>query len=273
MTTPAETPADQDANPVHPASTIVLVRDVPGGSGIEILMQRKLFKNTGSDIYAFPGASVTPADGDGRLATHVDLDDATASARAGVAGGGLAFWVTAVRKAFEETGYLLATRNGRPVRIDDAATVAHFDALRGELAARATTIADVCVAEQLTLTAAAIHVMRRQVTPPGTLRRTDARYFVARAPEAQTKVDDESVLWIAPRAAIDGLLSGELSIMPPTLAVLDFFVHHATAADVLAAAAGLGVVQPSPMHVLHDEAGDVRGMDVEGTRYEFRLPG
>jgi hypothetical protein len=115
--------------------------------------------------------------------------------------------------------------------------------------------------------------MRRQVTPPGTLRRTDARYFVARAPEHQTKVTDESVLWISPKAAIDGLLAGELSIMPPTLAVLDFFVRHTTVDDVLAAAAGLGVVQPSPMNVLHDDAGDIRGMDVDGTVYEFRLPG
>ncbi len=47
------------------------------------------------------------------------LDDVAASKRLGLESGGLAFWIAAVREAFEEAGVLLAERiDGGPVTLD-----------------------------------------------------------------------------------------------------------------------------------------------------------
>ncbi|MEZ5184097.1 MAG: hypothetical protein R2702_19865, partial [Acidimicrobiales bacterium] len=83
------------------AATVLILRD--GDEGLEVFM---LKRNLNSDFvggaYVFPGGAVDPHD------RHVDLEpvcegrtDADASRRLGIEGGGLAFWVAAIRESFE----------------------------------------------------------------------------------------------------------------------------------------------------------------------------
>jgi 8-oxo-dGTP pyrophosphatase MutT (NUDIX family) len=58
----------------------------------------------GMDV--FPGGGVDPRDAAAEIAG--ELDDAAASARLGLASGGRAYWVAAVRETFEEAGIELA---------------------------------------------------------------------------------------------------------------------------------------------------------------------
>ena len=113
----APLPADTSI-PVHPAATVVLVRDaVP--AGVEVFMLRRTASAVfAAGMYVFPGGRVDDADGSATIEPCcTGLDDAGASARLGLERGGLAYWVAAVRECFEEAGVLLARRRdgGVPV--------------------------------------------------------------------------------------------------------------------------------------------------------------
>jgi 8-oxo-dGTP pyrophosphatase MutT (NUDIX family) len=91
--------------PVRPAATVMIVDDRPD---LHVLLLRR---RKGSDFVGgmdvFPGGGVDPEDAaPGALAG--ELDDADASARLGVASGGLAYWIAAARESAEEAGLRLA---------------------------------------------------------------------------------------------------------------------------------------------------------------------
>ncbi|HNA34892.1 MAG TPA: NUDIX domain-containing protein, partial [Microthrixaceae bacterium] len=104
---PMDSPTPEQV-PVRDAATVMLLRD--GSDGPEVcLMQRNLNSDFVGGAYVFPGGAVDPADADADVADRCpDLDDAEASRRLGLAVGGLAFWVAAIRESFEEAGVLLA---------------------------------------------------------------------------------------------------------------------------------------------------------------------
>jgi 8-oxo-dGTP pyrophosphatase MutT (NUDIX family) len=93
------------AVPVRPAATVMIVDDRPE---LHVLLLRRRAGSAfvgGMDV--FPGGGVDPHD---EAASEIggDLDDATASARLGLASGGRAYWVAAVRETLEEAGLRLA---------------------------------------------------------------------------------------------------------------------------------------------------------------------
>ena len=91
-----------------PAATVTLVRDAP--LGLEVLMlQRSMALKFMPGAYVFPGGALDPGDDSAELhGLCVGLDDAAASQALGLARGGLAYWIAAIREAFEEAGILLA---------------------------------------------------------------------------------------------------------------------------------------------------------------------
>ncbi len=101
------------------AATVMLVRDGPGGMEV-FLLRRSLQSEFVGGAYVFPGGAVDEVDRHEDLeAVCRGLSDDGASQRLGLAQGGLAFWVAAIRECFEEAGVLLAVPAGRP----DAAPV------------------------------------------------------------------------------------------------------------------------------------------------------
>jgi len=212
----------------------MLVRDAPE---FEVFMLRR---NPTADFVAgafvFPGGALDAEDRDREWAARCpDRSDADASALLGLGRGGLGYWVAAVRETFEEAGVLLArsARTGCAVDGEHHDLAVARDALnRGE-----TTFLDVARDADLMLDAGAIHPVAHWVTPPGSHRRYDTRFFLAAAPEghAYTHDDGENVAarWLRPAEALDALARNEIDLILPTVRSLALLARFDRAADLL----------------------------------------
>src|SRR6202167_5136938 len=151
------TPATESM-PLRQAATVMLVRDAPEpdseGRTLEVLMVRR---NLNSDFvggaFVFPGGAVDPLDGGAEAeAACSGRSDAEASILLGVASGGLAYWVAALRETFEEAGLLLAERpEGPPLLAGEPAEEARFAAERAKVNAGTHRFLDLCRDEGLLL--------------------------------------------------------------------------------------------------------------------------
>jgi 8-oxo-dGTP pyrophosphatase MutT (NUDIX family) len=188
--------------------------------------------------------------------------DADASAVLGVDAGGLAYWVAAVRECFEEAGVLLATDADGVVRFDDPEVEARFTAYRDGVHDGRLRLVDLCRDEGLQLDVGRVHYVSHWITPVGEPRRFDTRFFVARAPAAQEPLHDDGETidsrWIRPVDAFAAFDRGELGMITPTLANLEFLRNHADAHDALAAAAALPPPPPIQPRLAVDDEGKVR---------------
>jgi 8-oxo-dGTP pyrophosphatase MutT (NUDIX family) len=273
--------------PLRDAATVMLVRDTPAAdrgqargsaaasasdpgdaSVLEVFMLRR---NLQSDFvggaYVFPGGGVDDHD------RHVDLEpichgrtDADASAQLGIDGGGLAFWVAAIRESFEEAGVLLAYGpegvDGGIVSLDAEAepeVVERFAEHRRSVDAGERRLIEICAEEGLTLAVDTMHYFSHWITPEGQHRRYDTRFFVARAPEAQVPLhDDREVianLWIRPGDALARHRAGEFEMIFPTVRTLRALERFASADDLLAAAAAIGDVPTILPRIVSDQGG------------------
>jgi 8-oxo-dGTP pyrophosphatase MutT (NUDIX family) len=227
----------------------MLLRD--GAEGIEVcLMQRNLASDFVGGAYVFPGGAVDPEDGDERSAAACrGLDDAEASRRLGLERGGLAFWVAAIRESFEEAGVLIARHaDGRPLDVTDPAAADRFARHREDVDRARRSIADVALEEDLRLDAGALHYFSRWITPLGSHRRYDTRFFVAAAPPDQEVVHDDRELigtaWLTPTEALRRHDDGEIVMIFPTVRTLVALGRFASSADVLDHARDLSDVRP-----------------------------
>ena len=98
------------------AATVMLIRDHP--SGLQVYMVKRPGRGDFPDLHVFPGGKVDEDDWQPDLCPM--LTDQEASARLGVAAGGLRYWVAVARECFEECGVLLANAAGGPVQLDAA---------------------------------------------------------------------------------------------------------------------------------------------------------
>ncbi|MFN0090186.1 MAG: NUDIX hydrolase [Acidimicrobiales bacterium] len=251
--------------PVRPAATVMLVQDRPK---LSVLMIRRaathVFANA---MWVYPGGSVDSADALGFEARCVGLDDAAASAQLGVEAGGLAYYVAAIREAFEEAGVLL----GRPAsggQLDwaDDATAARFEEHRVELNAGRRAFLDIVAEEHLVLDAGLLHPVGHWITPLGSPRRFDTRFFLAAMPPGQTPMHDDGEAvhheWFEPAAAIERWLLDDMPMMSPTARMLRSLGEYAAAEEAMAAMAA-GPPMQQVRVVRDDEAGV----------YEVLLPG
>lgn len=222
-------------------ATVMLVRDGEHRDRpLEVFMLRRHPSTAFGEVNVFPGGVVDPTDHDRALdARCPGLDDAAASARLGLPRGGRAFWVAAVREAFEEAGVLLArTRAGAPVRFDDDPTVdARFGDHRRRLHAGRRTLREVLEAEDLTLALTDVHYFSHWITPEGEPKRYDTRFFLARAPEGQVYAHDDGELigseWVQPHEALRRHRAGDFPMIGPTTVSLRDIGRCATSDELL----------------------------------------
>jgi 8-oxo-dGTP pyrophosphatase MutT (NUDIX family) len=243
---------DYRAVPIRDAATVMLVRDGP--AGIEVFMLRRTHAAIfAGGVYVFPGGAVDDADRSPEVGAWCDdLADGEASELLGIASGGLAFWIAAIRECFEEAGVLLARRpDGHVVRFDDPTTEDRFLRHRTAVHDGTLRLIDLCADEGLRLATDSIRYVSHWLTPIGERRRFDTRFFLARAPQAQEPLHDDletiESLWLAPGEALARTARGELAMLPPTMRNLEFLLPHACADDALDAAAEIGrppLVQP-----------------------------
>jgi 8-oxo-dGTP pyrophosphatase MutT (NUDIX family) len=238
------------------AATVMVVRDSPepdvNGSSIEVLMVRRNLKSDFvGGAFVFPGGSVDPADGGAEAeAACRGRSDAQASALLGLASGGLAYWVAALRETFEEAGLLLAERPEGPALLaGDPEEEARFVAERAAVNAGSRRFLDLCRDENLQLLVDQVHYFAHWIAPVGAPRRFDTRFFVAAAPSGQQAAHDASETiadtWISPHRALEGHRRGKFEIIFPTIRNLQAISRFATSGELLARAEAASRSVPS----------------------------
>ena len=259
----------------------MLVRDVDAGtdgdggqvrSGVEVFVLRRTAKAAfAPGMYVFPGGRVDEIDRAESFEPFCEgLDDDAASRRLGIDRGGLAFWVAAVRECFEEAGLLLAhCRDGGRLDVDDAQRRAVH---AGEL-----SMEQLCRRHDLMLDLAAIRYVAHWVTPAGEgPRRFDTRFFLAATPVGQDGWHDDAETvdsrWVRPAEAIAECESGQLVMMPPTIANLRFLAAAGSAAEAFAAADAAGPPPRIQPRLRRDAAGAIRGVSLPGDPDYDALP-
>jgi len=204
---------------------------------LQVLMLRR---RAGSEFVGgmsvFPGGGLDAEDASG------DAPEAQrASERLGLAEGGLAYSMAAIRETFEETGILLAREaDGSFVDLREDGQAKRFHAQRGEVDAGRLTLAALLEAEALRPATDSLSYVGRWITPLGPPRRYDTRFFVAPAPPGQQALADQREAvdseWVSPANALARFEAGELLMLPPTVSMLRVLAGFADSAAALAAA-------------------------------------
>ncbi|MFZ9721025.1 MAG: NUDIX hydrolase [Ilumatobacteraceae bacterium] len=251
--------------PLRPAATVMLLRDTP--TDLEVfMMQRTTSAAFASGMYVFPGGRVDDVDGAAELNDLCDgLSDAEASDLLRVPRGGLAYWVAAIRESFEEAGVLLARdHSGDFVKLEDPEVQRRFAVARHAVHEGSLSLADFCREERLRLAVDTIRYVSHWITPVGEARRFDTRFFVAVSPPAQDPLHDDQEtidsLWVTPNEALLRAKRGDLAMIPPTVANLQFLAPHHTTRDAVAAAQSIGVPTPILPKLQFDGDGRVVGI-------------
>ena len=205
----------------RPAATVLLLRD--GADGIEVLMTRRsMTASFAPGAYVFPGGGVDAADAAAqgqakRRGTQSDLHLTQA--------------IAAIRESFEELGILLARHADGSAA--GSADIAALD--------RKAPFAAQCAARGLTLAADEVFVLAHWITDRDLPRRFDVPFLVARMPQGQTPVADESEqfepLWVRPSDALARHKAKDFFIIFPTIRTLERLQAYAKVDDVLKACA------------------------------------
>ncbi|MCH9670796.1 MAG: hypothetical protein K0U93_05035 [Gammaproteobacteria bacterium] len=224
---------DPEAVEIRPAATVMIIADRPD---LEVLMiERNSRMAFAPGMWVFPGGAVDPGEADDFEPLCDGLDDARASEILGVDSGGLAYWVAAIRENFEEAGLLLGRRtDSGPVDADA------FAGPRHRLNNREAGFLEVARELALVLDTSRVHYVARWITPLGSPRRFDARFFISSPPPGQEIAEDatETVgwMWVSAHEALERYERKEMVMMTPTVRMLRCLAQFDSAADVLRAA-------------------------------------
>jgi 8-oxo-dGTP pyrophosphatase MutT (NUDIX family) len=229
----------------RPAASVLLVR--PGRTTpLECyLIRRAAGMRFLGGYYAFPGGKVDLADRTAEALGRVHGVTAEAAAgRLGDADGvpPLAYWLTAVRELFEESGVLLAVdAAGRPVEAGAPAAEARLEAHRQALVRGERSFPAILAGEGWRADARPLAYLSHFVTPPSSPIRFSARFFLCPLPPGQSPrviLEEASAgLWAAPGEAYARFRAGEWKMAEPAeygtqyLAQFDseaaLWAHHA----------------------------------------------
>ncbi|OIJ69686.1 NUDIX hydrolase [Streptomyces mangrovisoli] len=231
--------ADGTLTPVAPrrAATVMLLKDTTAGPAVHMLRRRASMAFAGG-AYAYPGGGVDPRDDDHQV-RWAGPTRAWWAKRLGVdETGAQAIVCAAVRETYEEAGVLLAGESADSVVGDT--TGEDWEADRAALVARELSFAGFLERRGLVLRSDLLGAWTRWITPEFEARRYDTFFFVAALPEGQrtrnASTEADRTVWIRPGQAAGGYDSGELTMMPPTIATLRQLLPYATAAEALDAA-------------------------------------
>ena len=239
----AETVEEPPVEPVEarPAATVVLVRDA--GRGPEVLLMRR-HRRSGfvPGAWVFPGGRVDRADRDPGLLDRCQGLGSDPQPDA-------AFWMAALREAFEETGVLLARARVAPGAIEadvtdgggdwvaDAASDPGVEAVRRSLMDDEATLLDVVRRLDVQLDARPMVHAAHWVTPVVEARRYDTHFFVAVVPEGRdARADPREMLearWLTPEDALDRFEAGGLPMVFPTVKTLESLAEYPSRTAIL----------------------------------------
>ncbi len=252
-----------DGVPIRPAATLLLLDDRPD---LHVLALRRTTRSTFvANHTLFPGGALDPDDHDPRWPdlvqgwTPADADEAL-----GVDAGALAFWVAAVRETIEESGIAVGCTPD---------VVAH----RTGLDAGTVHLSDL-LANDGGLDLSGVWPVARWVTPAGGPKRYDTYFFAAAAPPGAEAVADGTeavgVEWMRPADALDRWRDGGLTMISPTISMLQCLEPYGTAAEALAVAEAAQGAPRRRARVLDESLDLVRfpgdpGYEAAGTREAY----
>src|SRR5690606_2055485 len=131
------------------------------------------------------------------------LEDGAASRALGLESGGLAYWVAAIREAFEEAGIMLAYGEDGDLVDTQGDAAERYRVYRRGMDRRHGDFAAILRGERLRLATDQLTYFGHWITPVDSPRRFDTRFFLAIAPARQDAMHDEretiSHVWIRPR--------------------------------------------------------------------------
>ncbi len=214
--------APGEAAPLRPAATVMFVRD--GAGGIEVFMLKRVPTMAfAPSMHVFPGGGVDPRDAGADLPWS-GPPPAQWAARVGVGEEAARMLVVAAaREVFEESGILLAGRDGGSV-VEDLSGPGWRER-RAALVARDLSFADLLLEEGLVLRSDLLSLRAHWVTPEFETRRYDTHFFAATVPNGQVADDDtseaETAEWVRPADLLRRWADGEALLLPPTLVCLE----------------------------------------------------
>ena len=236
----------------RPAATVTLVRDTP--RGFEVLMMQRNFQSVFMPgMHVFPGGAVDRHDSSEDIAALcTGLTDADASRKLGIASGGLAYWIAAIRESFEEAGILLACNDqGEIVTLEDTVRAERFHSYRSRVERGEHPLSEMLRDEGLQLPLQQMTYFSHWITPIGAPRRYDTRFFVAAAPASQKPLHDnrETInhVWVRPGEALDKNKQKQFDMRTPTVHTLRLFAEHDSVASLVKRMQALGdipVIEP-----------------------------
>jgi len=190
---------------IRPAASVLVLRDSP--AGVQLLLMRRPERDNDfrSGACVFPGGVLDAADA-AAAPWCVGLDEAEASRRLGLAEGGLAYFVAALRECFEEVGLLFVCGPaGEAVNLG-----AHAESLRDwrhRLHGGQATLLALCQAFDWRLDLREMAYFSHWLTPVLRPKRFDTRFFVRLAPPGQEAMPDFGealeLMWLTPDEALD----------------------------------------------------------------------
>lgn len=218
---------------IRNATSIVMYRDAPDGSGLQVFTQKRAATMSfGGGTVAFPGGGAEPEDD--RVAQSTCLGDDSESN-----GGhlGLEEWeydmaaVTGAREVFEETGAtLMDTIEGSAPGRDVRNMLLNGDITFHEV------VRDHCTG---TIDVDRFTPLARWATPEeiGAPKLYDTTYFAVELPPNSPQPDGntseaESVSWVAPEVLLNRWAAGQVELMPATYFILTTITHFDTAEEL-----------------------------------------
>jgi 8-oxo-dGTP pyrophosphatase MutT (NUDIX family) len=233
------------------ASTLILVR-ARGRLPEILLLKRGANARFMPNAHVFAGGAVDAADASGdAYGRSPQFNDREASARLNLDRDGLRFFIAAIRESFEECGLLLAY-DGTGAIVDLTPwSEARLHAVRSQLSVRQTDLASLCRAHGWTLATDQLAFYSHWITPRGSRRRFDTRFFIARAPLRQrpSLADGEMshFVWRTAAEALSEHADGKLLLMLPTHTVISEIAGYDDVDALLnAAARRTGIAPYSP---------------------------
>jgi 8-oxo-dGTP pyrophosphatase MutT (NUDIX family) len=250
------------AVPIRDASTVLLLRDEPGAGPPSVWMLTRaegMVFAAGASV--FPGGRVHTADAElpwsGRAA-QLFADDFGCELELSHALVG-----AAVRETFEETGVLLA---------NPLASLAHR---QREVEDGQLKFGELLAEHDLPIDADALRPWSRWITPLGSPRRYDTRFFVAAMPAGAEAADlsTESVRaeWKTAAEALAEAERGERTLMFPTKVMLTSIAPYGSVAEIMQAAAQRSL-EATQVALERDAEGRTWAVLPDGTR-ELGLTG
>ena len=232
----------------RPAATVLLLRDVPDGGGLEVLMTRRsATASFAPGAYVFPGGGIDALDA--APATH-----AAADRRPTQSDQHLTQAIAAIRESFEELGVLLArhAEGPRQGQMADAQDIAAID--------RHQPFAAQCAARGLRLAADGVYLLAHWTADRDLARRFEVPFLVARMPEGQEPVADEAEqfepVWVRPADALARHEAGQFFMIFPTIRTLQRLAQFSSTQAVLDA-----VAHEQPLWVSCPRAGLLAGKE------------